>query len=112
MLTNPVLDEKFINELVAMKRYYRNPNKINDLIAEADRRVDESDYSHIWDLNRRDMIKYLRQFFQLDEKSASYIKFTNITDDTNNASYSFQIEIGKSPIEPKYAIGTEDELTV
>ncbi len=107
-LTNIAKDTEYINKLVEMKRYYRSDNKIKELMEVADKYVQETDYAQTWRFKREDLIKFLREYFQLDEKSASYITMTNITDASNNASYSFTIEIGKSPIEPKYAIGTDD----
>jgi hypothetical protein len=112
MLSNEKKDTEYINKLIEMKRYYRSDKKFLELVKAADEQLVEADYAHTWDLNRREMIKYLKELFQLDMKSASYIKFTNVTDETNNDSYSFQIEIGKSPIPPEYAIGTDTELTV
>lgn len=108
-LTNVVKDTEYINKLIEMKRYYRSEKKIKELLEKADEYVQETDYAQTWRFKREDLIKYLRDYFQLDEKSASYITMTNITDSSNNASYSVTIEIGKSPIEPKYSIGTEDE---
>ena len=109
-LTNVVKDTEYINKLVEMKRYYRSENKIKELMEIADQYVQETDYAQTWRYKREDLLKFLREYFQLDAKSASYITMTNITDDSNNASYSFTIEIGKSPIEPKYAIGTDDSI--
>lgn len=109
-LTNVAKDTEYINKLIEMKRYYRSEKKIKELLEKADEYVQETDYAQTWRFKREELITYLKEYFQLDEKSASYITMTNITDNSNNASYSFTIEIGKSPIEPKYAIGTDESI--
>ena len=109
-LTNIAKDTEYINKLIEMKRYYRSEKKIKELLDKADEYVQETDYAQTWRFKGEDLITYLKEYFQLDEKSASYITMTNITDKSNNASYSFTIEIGKSPIDPKYAIGTDESI--
>ena len=109
-LTNVAKDTEYINKLIEMKRYYRSNAKIKELMDIADQHVQEADYAQEWRYKREDLVKYLRDYFQLDEKSASYITMTNNTDSSNNDSYSYNIEIGKSPIKPEYAIGDETSI--
>ena len=111
-LSNTVKDTEFINKLVEMKRYYRSDTKIKELLEAADKVVSENDYADLWKWKREDFFKYLKDYFQTDQKDGSYIKITNITDSTNNDSYSINIEIAKTPISPKYSVGSEDDEIV
>lgn len=111
-LTNVEKDTEYINKLVEMKRYYRSEAKFNELVEAADKALQESDYATVWRQNREELETYLKKYFQLDKKTNSYITFSNTTDLTNNNSYTYTIEIGKSPIAPKYAIGTDDTRSI
>jgi len=110
-LTNVAKDTEYINKLIEMKRYYRSDAKFKELVEIADKELAESDYTTTWRNKREKMIKDLKDYFQLDLKSGSSITLSNTTSDKNNNSYSYRIDIEKSPIKPKYAIGTEEGST-
>lgn len=107
-LTNVVKDTEYINKLIEMKRYYRSDAKFKELVEIADKELQESDYTATWRNKREELVKYLKDYFQLELKSGSSITLTSIESDKNNNSYSYTIEITKSPIKPKYAIGTDE----
>lgn len=75
-LTNPNKDAEYINKLVEIKRYYRSEEKFAELNEAADKALEESDYTENWRRNREELEKFLTEYFQLDQKSSSYIKLT------------------------------------
>jgi len=107
-LTNVVKDTEYINKLIEMKRYYRSEAKFKELVDIADKELQESDYTTTWRNKREELIKYLKDYFQLELKFGSSITLANTESNKNNNSYSYTIEIIKSPIKPKYAIGTDE----
>ena len=111
-LTNIAKDTEYINKLVEIKRYYRSEEKFLELVETANKVVEESDYTDLWRYKRENLINFLRDYFQLSEKEGSYIVMTNNTGPDNYDSYSVTIEIGKSPIKPKYTIGTDDMVSI
>jgi len=110
MATNSAKDEEYINKLVEIKRYLRSDSKFQELIEKADLILSEADYSNSWKEKRDKLIKYISDYFQLDDKVTSTVKMIDITPvDNTNESFSFVIQIERSPIKPKYAIGVEDD---
>lgn len=110
-LTNAEKDREYIDKLVEMKRYYRSDTKFQELVDKADEALKESDYDNSWRIKRNQLFQFLKDYFQL-EKDGSYIKLTDTTETNNKNIHSFNIEIYKSPIDGKYAIGTNEEIEI
>lgn len=108
-MTNAVKDTEYINKLVEIKRYYRSDAKFKELVEAADAALEENDYTTAWRKKRETLEKFLTDYFQLDKKENSDINYIIEEANKDTNSYSYSINITRSPIAPKYAIG-EDYL--